>query len=472
MKLNKKMVVALALVVCLIATLSMGTLAWFTDDDSVTNDFFVAGSEDNDPDDVFSVDVWEKDEKGTRYDGEDGIDFPAILPGDDLYKEANVENTGAYDQYVRVTVTVSDAHIWQDIFDEVYVPLGKLVTNVNTAFEGWSVEYNADRDELIYVLYYDSILKHEAGQDVVGVFTNVHIPEAMDRYQAAELENFQITVYAEAVQTEHVGNNAKEAFETVGMYIEPGERTIATTAKGLKAALQSGAPEVTLGEAADGAAFTIDYPIANVTIDAEGQNVSFVLTNKAENVVFTNIKDTGVTGVNVSVKNAAAGSSVTIKDSALVSGKGTGNMAIGLGQNCDLVVDNCQFTTDNGNGYAMYNTGACGALTVINCTFTDFANDWVIMTNGTAFGDVTFDNNIFTNCGDGLFKCSVGGGAGNGLQNGDFTFTNNTLTNCVGHDGLEVKLFTSKVTGSVIASGNTRDGADFIPGAAQGIELV
>ena len=55
MKLNKKKVIALALVVCLIATLSMGSLAWFTDSDSVTNDFQIAGSENQNPDDVFSM---------------------------------------------------------------------------------------------------------------------------------------------------------------------------------------------------------------------------------------------------------------------------------------------------------------------------------------------------------------------------------------------------------------------------------
>ena len=43
MKLSKKKVFALALAVCLIATLSFGSLAWFTDNDSVTNEFKVAG---------------------------------------------------------------------------------------------------------------------------------------------------------------------------------------------------------------------------------------------------------------------------------------------------------------------------------------------------------------------------------------------------------------------------------------------
>ena len=75
MKLSKTKVVALALAVCLIAILSMGSLAWFTDDDSVTNDFLIAGSEDQNPDDVFSVDVWEdKDLLIQRLNAEEDAD--------------------------------------------------------------------------------------------------------------------------------------------------------------------------------------------------------------------------------------------------------------------------------------------------------------------------------------------------------------------------------------------------------------
>lgn len=227
MKLDKKKVFALALAACLIATLSMGSLAWFTDDDSVTNDFFIAGSEDQNPDDVFSVDVWE-DATPEDPDGEekiqDGIKYPAILPGDDLYKEVNVENTGAYEQYARVIVTVSDAHIWQELHGEVYVPLNKIATDLSGEFQPWSIEYDADADALTYVLYYNHIL---AVDEVVNLFTNVAIPEALNRDQAAAMAGgFQINVVAEAVQTENVGANAAEAFATVGMAIEPGNTTI------------------------------------------------------------------------------------------------------------------------------------------------------------------------------------------------------------------------------------------------------
>ena len=231
MKLSKKKVFTLALAVCLIAILSMSSLAWFTDDDSVTNDFLFAGSEDQNPDDVFSVDVWE-DKTPEDPDGEDkiqdGIEYPAILPGDDLYKEVNVENTGAYEQYARVIVTVSDAHIWQELHGEIYVPLNKIATDLSSEFQPWSIEYDAEANTLIYVLYYDHIL---AVDEVVNLFTNVAIPEEMDRYQAAEMAGgFQIGVVAEAVQTEHVGANAAEAFATVGKAIEAGNRTIHVTA--------------------------------------------------------------------------------------------------------------------------------------------------------------------------------------------------------------------------------------------------
>ena len=57
---TKKRVFAVALAVCLIAILSLGSLAWFTDSDQVDNEFLIAGSQDGDKDKVFSVDVWEK----------------------------------------------------------------------------------------------------------------------------------------------------------------------------------------------------------------------------------------------------------------------------------------------------------------------------------------------------------------------------------------------------------------------------
>ena len=111
---NKKKVLSLSLVIIMIAILSFSSLAWFNDRDSVTNEFMIATSDDpSDPDDIFSVDVWEEvdtdgdGEVDTVKPGEDadggGATFEDILPGSELIKKPVIENTGAYDQYIRVT---------------------------------------------------------------------------------------------------------------------------------------------------------------------------------------------------------------------------------------------------------------------------------------------------------------------------------------------------------------------------------
>lgn len=310
MRMTKKKVIALALVVCLIAILSLSSLAWFTDDDSVTNKFQIAGSEDANPDDIFSVDVWEKDDPTSNEKDQDGITYPDILPGDDLYKEVNVENTGKYPQYARVIVTVSDASIWQEIYGETFVPLNKIATDLSGDFMEWSITADEVKDTLVYVLYYEKVLEPAA---IANLFTNVHIPEALDRDQAAKMAGgFDINVVAEAVQTENVGENAAQAFETVGKALPQGhfalienttietnnttsqikEDTVITdaTINSAEAGLQNMGADVVLNDVVMNAGSNADYSnilqggtteYNNVNITANGGGVGIVNGAKA-----------------------------------------------------------------------------------------------------------------------------------------------------------------------------------------------
>ena len=87
---NKKKLFSVAVIMIMIAILSVSSLAWFTDSDSLQNDFMVATSDDKDPDDIFSLDLWEntpdkeKEQVGHVYED--------ILPGSELKKEVFVEN--------------------------------------------------------------------------------------------------------------------------------------------------------------------------------------------------------------------------------------------------------------------------------------------------------------------------------------------------------------------------------------------
>ncbi len=227
MKLTKKKVFVAALAICLVAILSVGSLAWFSAQDSVTNNFYIADSEDNNPDDIFSVDVYEKydsDGDGTPEEYQSGITYNDILPGDVLAKDAIVKNTGHYDQYIRVIITISDREVWESMIGadfDAYDVRQHFVGFDSSKWDLVNSTMDNDGESIQYVLYLNDVL--ESG-DSFSVFTGIQIPENMTQEHASHFDDdgvwgFTIGVKAQAVQTQNVGTNAFEAFQTVGMAI-------------------------------------------------------------------------------------------------------------------------------------------------------------------------------------------------------------------------------------------------------------
>ena len=227
MHFNKKKVLVAALAVCLIAILSFSTLAWFTDSDDVTNQFHVATSDDQTPDDIFSVDV--KERIDTDGDGEydttvdvgdvpdGGYDYEDIYPSAELVKWPIVKNTGAYDQYVRVKVTVDNAKAWMDMLAKYQI------TDLTVIFKGYddskwirvdAPAYDAAADTITYTYYLDRVLTPEEEETL---FTHVVIPYQLTQEDMAQFANgmFTMDIVAEAVQADNTGANAQEAFALV-----------------------------------------------------------------------------------------------------------------------------------------------------------------------------------------------------------------------------------------------------------------
>jgi len=335
MKMTKSKILVVALAISLVAVASMGTLAWFSANDSVTNNFYIADSDDT-PDDIFSIDVWERDEEGGT--PVDNIEYPDIQPGDDLYKEVNIENTGYYAQYVRATVTITGADVWCDIFEEPFFALGEFVTDLNTDFYVDRVVLDADNNTIAYTLYYNNILvsAEEAangnGNNVVTLFTNIHIADLMDQYQAAELKDnkFDISVKAEAVQTENVRDNAKETFDYVGMGKESGNFMVAETVDGAKrlSAILTGKKDT-----------------AYLFFDAQ-EDVSLDFSETNENLEATFVRTSGKLEV--------------IKGTATV-GTPTDYGFIAFGADAETVINGTEITS-NGGGVAAAN----GAQVIFN----------------------------------------------------------------------------------------------------------
>lgn len=235
MKNTKRKVLVGALAVSLVAIISVGSLAWFSDSDEAKNKFMVASSKDQDPDDTFSVDVWEyvPEENDEDPVPRDGHTYEDVMPADNLKKETYIENTGKYDQYIRMIVTVSDATAWANVLDKDVedVLITDIVTGLNEVGFGLDDTIYSDTDDtLTYVFYGNGILPAGAN---AKLFDAVQIPEGMTKEQAAAFEvrgddeqgSFTIDVKAQAVQTKNLGEGAtvfakaKSAFATVGMQL-------------------------------------------------------------------------------------------------------------------------------------------------------------------------------------------------------------------------------------------------------------
>ena len=217
MKLTRKKVLVASLAISLIAILSFGTIAWFTAEDSVTNKFYVADSDTPDAEDVFGIDVWEKDEDGnviSKGDDNKGMVFEEIIAGDKLTKEPHLENTGIHPMWVRATVTVTGADVLKEAIGGIrwFAWENFLAGKDDGQWMIDSATYNPDTKEIKYVLYYQKIL--EEGVFTEQLFDTVLIPTGLTVEQAERLDSFNISVLGEAIQSENLGvSSAKEAFE-------------------------------------------------------------------------------------------------------------------------------------------------------------------------------------------------------------------------------------------------------------------
>ena len=208
---RKTLIVAVA--VCLAAILALGSLAVFSNSDDITNKFMVAGYDPENPitpDELFSVTVYETDKDDNPT--EQGLTYEGIQPGDKLDKDPTVKNTGKYDQYVRVMVTVTNAKNWMDACK------AHGISDLTTIFGGFvdadwtrvdAPVYDIEKDTLTYTYYYNSVL---TPGETATLFETVTIPLSFTVEDMVALQQFELKVAADAIQSAHTGDNAVDAF--------------------------------------------------------------------------------------------------------------------------------------------------------------------------------------------------------------------------------------------------------------------
>lgn len=215
MKMTKKKVFVAALAVCLVTTLSMGTLAWFTATDNVTNEFLLADSDSNGEAD-FSVDVKESDDQGTTWTDE-GLTFDDILPGQTLPKLAVVKNTSTgerYSQYIRVTIEVVGAPAWQSGY--IGADLKTSLDIDETVWRITSVTWDSATRTNKLVMYLRDVLEKD---EQATIFETVTIPSKFvnDADSLFNLTDFTINIKAEAIQSESLGITDPDAVKAFAL---------------------------------------------------------------------------------------------------------------------------------------------------------------------------------------------------------------------------------------------------------------
>ena len=227
---NKKKILALSLIVCLLATAVVGgTLAYFTDTDDAVNTFTAGnvGIDLTEAEVMYDADGnlvaagGRMDVGDAEHDTDDVYDYGKVYPGQTILKDPTITvDAGSEDCYVAAKVIVTDGvgdlHKIIGVKDYDNLDIHKLVSGgevakTATQLTGWnglsmvyetetSVIYQeANRANGEYVFYVFVKDPMAAGESVV-LFDHVNIDSAWDNEEMAELVDLKIEVQAYATQ--------------------------------------------------------------------------------------------------------------------------------------------------------------------------------------------------------------------------------------------------------------------------------
>ena len=206
----KKKILVISLIVSLVAIAALGaTLAYFTDTSTVDNTFTVG----NVKIDLKEIIGYENAEPGYGEPGENGkVDFGTMLPGRYKTKAPIIENIGSNAAYVQLKVTINKADAFDQMFrdydasHEVKLSIADFIKGIDSSWTYAGNVKNADNTRT-YTYTYNGPLA--AGAATSPLFAGIEIPTFIDgEFANAEIEDFAISIVAEAIQADNFDNAA------------------------------------------------------------------------------------------------------------------------------------------------------------------------------------------------------------------------------------------------------------------------
>lgn len=233
MKTKSKALLLILCAVLLVAASVLGTMAYLTSTDTVTNTFTVGKVE-------IKLDEAKVTADGIPVEGADRVTANSykLMPGTTYTKDPTVTVlNGSEESYVRMKVTFNNAKeiialcTDPEYADEVTgvenaFPLIRMVNFVKANAAKWDgiipdnmvdtedmladakyFAYDETADTLTYIFYYRETVTAPTADVVLPVlFDSIKVPEWVTGAQLAKLNNFKITVVAEAIQAGSFAN--------------------------------------------------------------------------------------------------------------------------------------------------------------------------------------------------------------------------------------------------------------------------
>ncbi len=179
---NKRRILIIALILCLIAVGATGTAAYFSAETKAHNVITSGGVD-------LEIHEWANDDKTEEFP-DDGVDN--VVPATSVTKIVEIENTGSAGAWIRISVVKAVQLASGEAGDPDLLELD-INTEDWTEQDGW--------------YYYNNIL--QPGETTPALFTSVAFAPEMDNsYQEATAT---IDIDAQAVQSDNNGTTALEA---------------------------------------------------------------------------------------------------------------------------------------------------------------------------------------------------------------------------------------------------------------------
>ena len=202
---TKSKALLLSLCAVLLVTASvLGTMAYLTSQDTVTNTFSVGSV-------AIKLDEAKANTDGTLVENADRVKANSykLLPGHTYNKDPMVTvRKGSEASYIKMTVTFSEANALDDIF----APNGANLISIFNGYDAtnWIYKGNtkdATADTRTYEFWYKGTVGAPDGDVALdALFDSITVPGTITNEQLATIEGMTITVNAYAIQADGFAN--------------------------------------------------------------------------------------------------------------------------------------------------------------------------------------------------------------------------------------------------------------------------